>query len=53
MSSPSLLSIQYVPREFHRKLAESDLFIVVITDPNDSNFDLEAYLTMKMADEAK
>ncbi|MCJ1363509.1 hypothetical protein MMC16_002616 [Acarospora aff. strigata] len=25
----------------------------VITDPNDSNFDLEAYLTMKMADEAK
>ncbi|KAI9879474.1 MAG: hypothetical protein M1830_008433 [Pleopsidium flavum] len=25
----------------------------VITDPNDSNFDLEAYLTMKTADEAK
>ena len=25
----------------------------VITDPNDSKFDLEAYLTMKMADEAK
>ena len=26
---------------------------IVITDPNDSRFDLEAYLTMKMADEAK
>ncbi|KAI9753446.1 MAG: hypothetical protein M4579_005166 [Chaenotheca gracillima] len=25
----------------------------VIEDPNDSRFDLEAYLTMKMADEAK
>ncbi|KAI9798882.1 MAG: hypothetical protein M1833_004385 [Piccolia ochrophora] len=25
----------------------------IITDPNDSKFDLEAYLTMKMADEAK
>ncbi|MCJ1306082.1 hypothetical protein MMC08_008900 [Hypocenomyce scalaris] len=25
----------------------------VITDPNDSRFDLEAYLTVKMADEAK
>ena len=25
----------------------------VITDPMDSKFDLEAYLTMKMADEAK
>ncbi|KAA6409657.1 MAG: ATP synthase subunit mitochondrial [Lasallia pustulata] len=25
----------------------------VISDPNDSRFDLEAYLTMKMADEAK
>jgi len=25
----------------------------IITDPNDSRFDLEAYLTMKMADEAK
>ena len=26
---------------------------IVITDPNDSRFDLEAYLTMKMAEEAK
>ena len=26
---------------------------VVISDPEDKNFDLEAYLTMKMADEAK
>ncbi|KAI9702148.1 MAG: hypothetical protein M1836_001493 [Candelina mexicana] len=25
----------------------------IITDPNDSKFDLEAYLTMKMADESK
>ncbi|MCJ1251095.1 hypothetical protein MMC30_008326 [Trapelia coarctata] len=25
----------------------------VISDPNDPKFDLEAYLTMKMADEAK
>ncbi|KAK0511140.1 hypothetical protein JMJ35_006692 [Cladonia borealis] len=25
----------------------------IITDPNDSRFDLEAYLTMKMGDEAK
>ncbi|KAI9845914.1 MAG: hypothetical protein M1837_004450 [Sclerophora amabilis] len=25
----------------------------IITDPNDSKFDLEAYLTMKMADEVK
>ena len=28
-------------------------FSPVITDPMDSGFDLEAYLTMKMADEAK
>ena len=26
---------------------------IVITDPMDSKFDLEAYLTMKMADESK
>ncbi|KAI9852628.1 MAG: hypothetical protein M1838_000076 [Thelocarpon superellum] len=25
----------------------------IITDPNDSRFDLEAYLTVQMADEAK
>jgi len=28
-------------------------FSIVISDPNDPKFDLEAYLTMKMADEAK
>jgi F-type H+-transporting ATP synthase subunit e len=28
-------------------------FTLVISDPNDPRFDLEAYLTMKMADEAK
>ncbi len=26
---------------------------LVITDPMDSNFDLEAYLTMKMADQTE
>ena len=26
---------------------------IVISDPNDPKFDLEAYLTMKMADETK
>jgi hypothetical protein len=26
---------------------------IVITDPDDSRFDLEAYLTMKMTEEAK
>ncbi|KAI9809037.1 MAG: hypothetical protein M1825_002326 [Sarcosagium campestre] len=32
-----------------KKTASGD----IITDPNDAKFDLEAYLTMKMADEAK
>lgn len=34
-------------------LANVFIFSTVITDPMDSKFDLEAYLTMKMADEAK
>ncbi|KZF23901.1 hypothetical protein L228DRAFT_246751 [Xylona heveae TC161] len=32
-----------------KKTASGD----IVTDPNDSKFDLEAYLTMKMAEEAK
>ena len=34
-------------------LGSQIFFSTVITDPMDSKFDLEAYLTMKMADEAK
>ena len=37
---------------FQISLANAEA-LIVITDPNDANFDLEAYLTMKMADEAK
>ena len=34
-------------------VADGALVQLVISDPDDKNFDLEAYLTIKMADEAK
>ena len=33
--------------------ADADVSTAVISDPDDPQFDLEAYITMKTADEAK
>ena len=47
-SIPSLAGFN--TREYRRLII---LLSVVISDPDNPKFDLEAYLTMKMADEAK
>ena len=49
---PELSAMLSMGSENSRPVADSSA-APVISDPDDPKFDLEAYLTMKMADEAK